>query len=482
MPQYIGSGAAGAPRARPPFLDKERRRGYGPCMSRNLQIRVVRPKLQGNLAVLKLSGFINASTVLDFESAIDSLLLEKKLDVVVDMGEVEYVNSTGISAILTYHQSWRGKGDELVLIRVSPPLFNVLNLLGVPALVPILADEAEAVEYLRRTLTGQRVHASHVDFLLRREKKAGAAPPPPPSPASVSDAAAVPREHAVLVVDPEQSLFSEVMRLRFKGGQRRYHLVHSGTEALLDFDRIQPDLVILRDASPQADAFVSKIKIEKKRSLVSILRVYPRGSDPHRQNPFKIWENDFFVEPFDVSELFALAEMELKRVPEDRRTLLHHTVFRFTSTDVHVEKAGALMGDLLQHADLSADDRSSLLAAFKEAVDNACRHGHRFDPAKSIEVLFTLEPERVTVEVADEGEGFPYATYLNEMKNEEAYVKACRTRAQGKRGGLGILMMSRCADALEYLDRGNRIRLRKNLVPPSLAARLAPRQAAAGAP
>ncbi len=429
-------------------------------MGRHLKVRVVRPKLQPHLAIVKMSGFVNAATVLDFESVLDSLLLEKRLDVVLDFAEITYINSTGISALLTYHQSWRAKGDELVVIRASRSILSVMEQLGVPSVMPVLADEEQAIDLLRRSITGQRVHASHLEF-LQKQRDAGKAPPAPVPAAAPAREAAPDKDHSVLVIDPVDSLFAEVLELRYNGAPGRYHLVHGCLEALREFDRIQPDLIVLRDASPQADDFVAKVKIEKKRSLVSIIKIYPKGVQPHNTHSFKIWENDFFVEPFDISELFALAEMELKRVPRDRQIGLHQTVFRFLTNEENIEKAGALMEDLLGRSGLAETDRTSLLAAFKEALDNAWRHGHGGKTDRSVEVLFMVDLDSVTIEVADEGEGFPYGSYLHEIKGEDAYVRAGKTHAQGKRGGLGILLMSRCADELAYLGSGNRLRLRK---------------------
>lgn len=433
-------------------------------MGRHLDIRVVRPKLQSHLAVLKLSGFINASSVMDFEGALDNLLLEKRLDAVLDFSEVSYINSTGISALLTYAQSWKGKGDEMVLVRVQRPVQVVLEQLGVPTIVPILADESEAVDFLQRNVAGQRTYTDIRTFRERTGKGAAQAGSSPAKP-RIADIALTkegkPYQPSILVIEPSKDLFAEVLALRFNGQPGRYFLTHSCVDALRDFDRISPDVVIVRDSVPQSEEFISKVKIERAKSLTSIIKVYASGSDPRRFKSFKIWENDFFIEPFDVRELFALAEMELRRVLRDRETLTHHTLFRFASTPENVEKAGSLLRDLIHKTSLSEDDASSLLAALKEAIDNAIRHGHHNSPTKSIEVLFQADAAGVTAEVIDEGPGFAYKAYLEQMKDEEAYVQAQKTRQQGKRGGLGILLMHKCTDRLEYVDPGNRLRLFK---------------------
>ena len=105
-----------------------------------------------------------------------------------------------------------------------------------------------------------------------------------------------------------------------------------------------------------------------------------------------------------------------------------------------------------------------MYAAVKEGIDNAAVHGSRRDEKKKIDVNFLVDQSKVTVIVEDQGEGFDYEYYLLQIDSEEAFEKAkTRIMRDGRQGGLGILLMHRCTDRIEYSGSGNILRLEKNL-------------------
>ena len=91
-------------------------------------------------------------------------------------------------------------------------------------------------------------------------------------------------------------------------------------------------------------------------------------------------------------------------------------------------------------------------------------HGNRNDPAKCVDVTFVMRPDRVTIQVEDEGPGFDYSAIVEKMKDKDAFQKAKRRIIEkGKRGGLGILLIHKCMDEVEFLRSGNVIRMEKAL-------------------
>ncbi len=439
---------------------------------RQLQYRVVRPKLRKNLAVVKLKGFINAASIQEFESMLDELLLEKRLDVVLDFNQVGYVNSTGISAIVNYHHSWRAKGDDLVLIRVHRSVAVVMHQLGLTPIVPILKDEQEALDYLERATSGARVHATFNDYLAKRHETTGetAARGPYLLPLARTQPIEVPANLSVLIIEPSPDPFTDVLERRLKRRRAAVRLVHDCVEALRVFDQVNPSVIILRDSVPQADEFLAKIKVERGKSLASIIKVCTPRETALPVPEFRIWENDSFAEPFEIQELFTLTEHELRRVPQDRKIVLHHTRFQFRTTDQSLERAHKLSHDLVHRSGLPEDQAQAMTAAVKEAIDNGVRHGHRSNHKKVVDVTFLLDREKILVTVEDQGEGFDYRFYVDQLRDEDAYVRARKVHESGRRGGLGILLMYRCCDKLEYLGRGNIVRLTKLLRKASAAA------------
>jgi serine/threonine-protein kinase RsbW len=110
------------------------------------------------------------------------------------------------------------------------------------------------------------------------------------------------------------------------------------------------------------------------------------------------------------------------------------------------------------------DDITSLYAAVKEGIDNAVVHGNRRNEELRVEVNFLVDNTKVTVLVEDQGKGFDWEYYLDRLDREDAFEEAKkRIVEEGMRGGLGILLMSRCVDRIHYAGFGNILRLEKNI-------------------
>ena len=137
--------------------------------------------------------------------------------------------------------------------------------------------------------------------------------------------------------------------------------------------------------------------------------------------------------------------------------------FGFRTTQENIEKANKLSDLIIRHCLEIEEDRTAMYAAVKEGVDNAAVHGSRRDERKRIDVNFLVDRSKVTVIVEDQGQGFDYEYYLSQIDSQEAFDRAKTRIREGGRGGLGILLMHKCSDRLEYSGRGNIVRIEKNL-------------------
>src|SRR5690606_28692101 len=144
-------------------------------------------------------------------------------------------------------------------------------------------------------------------------------------------------------------------------------------------------------------------------------------------------------------------EAELDRVPKDRKVFHQQVRAEFRTKTPNVEKAHALLDRVVRDALRREDDRSAFFAAVKEGIDNAIRHGNHSSPDKRVDVNCLVDQRKITVIIEDEGSGFDFDWYLSRVAGQEAFEEAKRRIVdEGLRGGLGILLMSRCADRIEY--------------------------------
>lgn len=104
----------------------------------------------GDVAVLRLSGYLDAHTVPHFEEAIQTLLHEGKYKILVDMLHLEYISSAGLGVFMGFIEEVREKGGDIKLCNLSAKVYRVFDLLGFPTLFDILKTEEEALEKFKK--------------------------------------------------------------------------------------------------------------------------------------------------------------------------------------------------------------------------------------------------------------------------------------------------------------------------------------------
>ena len=103
---------------------------------------------------------------------------------------------------------------------------------------------------------------------------------------------------------------------------------------------------------------------------------------------------------------------------------------------------------------LSDEQLADLKLALTEACSNSVRHAYGEDARGVVEILYELTPDRLVIEVTDDGEGFDPAT-------------SGAGAADLSEGGLGIAIIRAIADEVEIgtqaSGRGSRLRFEKVL-------------------
>jgi len=85
------------------------------------------------------------------------------------------------------------------------------------------------------------------------------------------------------------------------------------------------------------------------------------------------------------------------------------TVERFLdSTLASVDHAEEIAVGVAQRAGFEEDDLLKIGMAVRESVVNAVVHGNRYNTNKKVSFSVVKNPQRLTVRIADEGEGFDY--------------------------------------------------------------------------
>ena len=87
-------------------------------------------------ARLVLGGELDMAARFQAEQALDRLLAEPVEQLVVDLGEVTFVDSTGMGLVLEVHDRARSEGFKLRLLRGPDEVQRVFELAGVADVLP----------------------------------------------------------------------------------------------------------------------------------------------------------------------------------------------------------------------------------------------------------------------------------------------------------------------------------------------------------
>ena len=267
-------------------------------------------------------------------------------------------------------------------------------------------------------------------------------------------------QHLLLVL-PERDLFARLMTAKLKKKGITLYVANSREECMSLLQTKSFDLIMLDGFLQGANDLCNDLKRNKDTSVIPVIKIYSEGSDPQDVEGLTIRENELLCEPFDLDALSSLALKELQKIRKRRKTLEQDIRFQFRSRDNDINMVNDLILDLMKQSGLDEKSSISLGAAFREGTDNANRHGNKGQEDRMVDVSYRLTRDKIIIKVIDEGGGFDWKRYIDIAEGTDAATRSRQRTAKGKRGGLGIMLMKKCADYLEYNEKGNALTLIK---------------------
>jgi serine/threonine-protein kinase RsbW len=265
----------------------------------------------------------------------------------------------------------------------------------------------------------------------------------------------------ILYATPVQDRFSEILVEHFRKVGWHVDVVTSPKRFAEMLRKSAAYLTVMDSAMKGWSNLTQEIKCRMETSNVPVITIYKRGTDPTRPSQLAVDPDASVVEPFDVHEFLRLSDGELARSAEEVAIFEQQLSMTIPTTTENIERCYAIFERLYRSASFSDEEVEALLASLREAIQNAATHGNGDDPEKMIRIQYLLDEQKITVVVRDEGEGFDASSYLEGRKDKDA-LDALRERIQkGERGGLGLVLMLRCLDRVEYNAQGNEVILTK---------------------
>jgi anti-anti-sigma factor len=94
-----------------------------------IQVSVEKAGVNYNIAIIKVGGYIDTTTSAELEHALDGLLKAGTYDIIIDLGNVDYISSAGWGIFISEIKGIREKGGDLKLVRMIPDVYEVFELL-----------------------------------------------------------------------------------------------------------------------------------------------------------------------------------------------------------------------------------------------------------------------------------------------------------------------------------------------------------------
>jgi len=242
------------------------------------------------------------------------------------------------------------------------------------------------------------------------------------------------------------------------------YLVASGTsfEEILSVSRKKADKFAFVMVAPSVDdatyaRLAHMIKLSAGSGKLPILLGRADLSSLSRPTTPQIMPDATFS---SVDSAVELIRAEADRWREEARHG-RHVVFRGPSDAESVQRLRNMLEAFYDGAFSDKSEAYKTLSAFREAVDNAARHGNGESPDKFLTITLAQDDERISLEVKDEGPGFDYEEFVEAASTRHATEKVREHVGLGKAGGLGIRLMTDCLDEIRFEENGSRLVLVK---------------------
>jgi stage II sporulation protein AA (anti-sigma F factor antagonist) len=107
-------------------------------------------ELDDSIRLIKLSGALDINGVSDVEVEFVRLCTGDNVCVLVDLSKVNYISSIGIPLLINSAKSLARQGGKMALLNPQKSVENVLDLTGIPLIIPVYQNLNTAVAELKK--------------------------------------------------------------------------------------------------------------------------------------------------------------------------------------------------------------------------------------------------------------------------------------------------------------------------------------------
>ena len=97
-------------------------------------------EMDNNIRLINLIGRFDVIGNGEIETKFPGYCAGNKVHVIVDLSKVTYLASIGIRTLLLTAKSVANRGGKMVILNPIPEVFYVLDISGIPTIIPVYPD------------------------------------------------------------------------------------------------------------------------------------------------------------------------------------------------------------------------------------------------------------------------------------------------------------------------------------------------------
>lgn len=112
-------------------------------------MEIKKKTIDGNMTILELDGEMDLYNASDFKNEINTLFGDSQQGIIIDLENLTYIDSSGISAMLyTFTQS-KNRNVGLCFVNIKGSVRKVIELTSLSGFFPIAEDVKSAAERIK---------------------------------------------------------------------------------------------------------------------------------------------------------------------------------------------------------------------------------------------------------------------------------------------------------------------------------------------
>ena len=105
--------------------------------------------LENDIVNVKVAGRLDASTSIEAQKDLESVLEAESTRLLIDLSELEYISSAGLRVLLVVAKKMQQKGGKIVLSTLTPNVKEVFEISGFSSIFKIFDSVEESQAFLQ---------------------------------------------------------------------------------------------------------------------------------------------------------------------------------------------------------------------------------------------------------------------------------------------------------------------------------------------